>query len=80
MIEATVKNISKEGQHINDPTKKVIWGQNGCIAFIDKYGGIETCFKPKRGVSYYEDTAITRYDSLQEKGVKKWLEKLLSKF
>lgn len=81
MILATISAISKEGRHINDPSKKVIWGQNGCIAFIDQHGDVESCFKPKRGLKYFEDTAFTFYDSINEKSrVAKWLEKLVSNF
>jgi len=82
MLEATIKNISKEGQHINNSNKRVVWGQNGCIAIIDQDGNCETCFKPSNGIIYYENTAITKYDSIQSKlkGIKKWLEKLHWKF
>jgi hypothetical protein len=60
--------------------KKVIFGKNGCIVIIDNKGICETCFKPKKGIDYYESNAITKYDSIKNKGIKKWLEKLLLKF
>jgi hypothetical protein len=80
MLKATIEDIAKEGAHINDESKKVIFGKNGCIVIIDNKGICETCFKPKKGIDYYESNAITKYDSIKNKGIKKWLEKLLLKF
>ncbi len=79
MISATIGAIAKEGRHINDASKKVIWGQNGCIIFIDEYGEVESCFKPLRGLSYYEDWSLTFYDSIETKTrIRKWLDHLIS--
>lgn len=77
MIKSTLESISKEGTHINDSSKKVIFGSNGCILFADKNNNILSCYPPtsKNMLSYYEKYAITYYDKLDNimQRIKKWL-------
>ncbi len=76
MVDATMSNIAKEGEHSNRPGVRVVYGKNGCLAIISQEGKVETCFAPSRTVSYYEKYAnMTNYDSLQTvfDRIKKWL-------
>lgn len=73
----TFGNIAKEGVHAGDPTKRVIWGNNGFMSILDKNGKIETIYKPKKGLaSFYDTTGEVYYDKLEQSfkaKVKKWL-------
>ncbi|MGE4399383.1 MAG: hypothetical protein AB7D29_07670 [Campylobacterales bacterium] len=76
MVDATMSDIAKEGEHSNRPGVRVVYGKNGCLAIISQEGKVETCFAPSRTVSYYEKYAnMTNYDSLQTvfDRIKKWL-------
>lgn len=76
MVDATMSDIAKEGEHSNRPGVRVVYGKNGCLAIISPDGKVETCFAPSRTTSYYEKYAnMTNYDSLQTvfDRIKKWL-------
>lgn len=78
LLGETLGNISREGVHKHDDTKRVILGRNGFMAFIDKDGYVETIFKATRR-GYYEDYAPFSYFDKAEHSfnlmqkVKKWL-------
>lgn len=77
MVDATMSNISREGTHFNDKTKRVIFGKNGCVAIRAGDGTIETCFVPGLNIGYYEKfVTSTEYDAVLNilGRVKKWLQ------
>jgi hypothetical protein len=47
LLRDTMQNIAKEGTHNNDPTRRVIWGQNGFIVILGQHGDIKTLFSPE---------------------------------
>lgn len=77
LMRQTLGDIAKEGVHENNGAKRVIWGNNGFMAVLDKNGKIETLYKPKKGISdFYNTTNNVYYDKLEEsfkQKVKKWL-------
>ncbi|MDR0408693.1 MAG: hypothetical protein LBH45_07255 [Campylobacteraceae bacterium] len=77
LIKKTINNIEKEGVHINNPEKRVIYGRNGVLVVLDRNGKIETAYKPSAGLRGYLNTTGEIYynevrKSLFER-VTKWI-------
>jgi hypothetical protein len=80
LLKETLDSIAKEAVHKNDPTKRVIWGSNGFMGFLDKNGKIKSVYKPKDGIKdFYGTVGEVYYDKTQQafntisQRVKKWL-------
>ncbi|WP_041963439.1 hypothetical protein [Sulfurospirillum cavolei] len=80
LLKDTLGSIAKEAVHKNDPTKRVIWGSNGFMGFLDKNGKIKSVYKPKDGIDdFYATVGEVYYDKTEQafntisQRVKKWL-------
>lgn len=75
-VKETLSNIAYEGTHYREEGKKVVFGSNGFIAYINSNNEIETCYKPTSGFRKFEqDVNIVYYNAIDTKlkRLKKWL-------